>query len=545
MREQCPASRGNEIQRSIAERCLADIDNLIRSRQAAGGYPQEALEATHLNLVTGVKEAAMPFAISSPLHKYEGDNFYWDGRTPVELAESGLSYHQDPAALQRVQVEIGEAEDLQRTLRPGFLKIFFSPRMSRIDASYEVAQQEHLADEDMVRVHELVADETGAIQGKYMHSVMLRDIPLSAWVAMLRDPSNIFDRSFDIQDEHSALSVMQLYEHLEIPAERAPEGIVSVVESMLPYLEPETRYKIMEQLVVMRSSQDQQRMHEVAVSIADRWLAFEVELAESLWQERATPEIERFVFGLSHEWGPDTLLLLEEHELPDGGLRMSRELAIRIEKAKQNTLWTPAAVVSGNQDVLGQLDPGVARQIYENEVLIQRMMHEGYTAQQIAAMEAQANKTIAQQNVEVGGGCPGKGKADFNERRDNDPTDPRALESVTQDSETKLDFKPGKCRIERCPNRNKVTEVGPCRVCRNCQNIFDSGKHPNEVYPAVASGETNPDPKGKPIAGKLAVMLKLVIQQPGLAEVRQEDADEAQVLALSASSPATAASQKA
>jgi hypothetical protein len=43
-------------------------------------------------------------------------------------------------------------------------------------------------------------------------------------------------------------------------------------------------------------------------------------------------------------------------------------------------------------------------------------------------------------------------------------------------------WKPGICRVEKCPTRPGKTEVGPCEVCRGCQRIFDEGKDPGQVY---------------------------------------------------------------
>lgn len=39
-------------------------------------------------------------------------------------------------------------------------------------------------------------------------------------------------------------------------------------------------------------------------------------------------------------------------------------------------------------------------------------------------------------------------------------------------------WKNGVCRVEKCPSRPKTTQVGPCSICKRCQQIFDIGKDP-------------------------------------------------------------------
>jgi hypothetical protein len=46
----------------------------------------------------------------------------------------------------------------------------------------------------------------------------------------------------------------------------------------------------------------------------------------------------------------------------------------------------------------------------------------------------------------------------------------------------KWQWKRGVCRINYCPTRPRQTEIGPCDVCRSCQNKFDSGLDPVLIY---------------------------------------------------------------
>lgn len=41
-------------------------------------------------------------------------------------------------------------------------------------------------------------------------------------------------------------------------------------------------------------------------------------------------------------------------------------------------------------------------------------------------------------------------------------------------------WKNGVCRVEKCPSRPKTTQVGPCSICKRCQQIFDTGKDPTK-----------------------------------------------------------------
>jgi hypothetical protein len=48
-------------------------------------------------------------------------------------------------------------------------------------------------------------------------------------------------------------------------------------------------------------------------------------------------------------------------------------------------------------------------------------------------------------------------------------------------SET-LEWVDGYCRIDNCPTAGRKTKVAQCKVCRNCQAVFDKGDDPVRVY---------------------------------------------------------------
>jgi hypothetical protein len=466
-------------QQAIAERCLTEVDHLSRLRLPDGSHAESTLQAVSVNLQTAVKEAAMPYAVSTTHQEYRDGTFWWLDQNPVQVAESGYKFHKSQAAFERVAIEVEEAQDVERNLRPGFIKVFISPKMSEADAPRKVAEQEHLADDDMVRIHMLDLDENQAVRGKFMQSLLVRHIPLRAWTAMLRDPNNIFGKPITLEDERSALSVMKVHHELELPEVALPEGVVSLIEAVVPYLATEERREVEAQLLLFRD--DQVGLEQKARNIADRWLGFEVALSDSLHLGRAVSEVEQFINQLQHQWGDETQQLLAMHRMNDGSLFMSRELAVKLEQARQNTLWVSAAVATGNQRVLGQMDEQAAQAIYNNEMVIQRMMAEGFTAQQISMMEATANRTIAQQNVEVGGGCPGNNKADFKNNSDPDSDDDRPRDASEAAGEKGGNSKegPSKKKWMHCPYCRAEKFDDPCAkqlYCGGCRGLVRNSK---------------------------------------------------------------------
>jgi len=421
------------------ERYLTEVDHLNFHRLPNGRHSKWTLEGVLENLVPAVKEAAMPFAVSETYQRYERRQdedgrirgvYTWLGKTAVEVAETGYKYHRHPAARTRVGVEIEEARETEETLRKGYVKLFLSPKMSGADAPHAVAKSEHLADDDALRIGWMDVDAAGNIQGKYLQSLLVRDIPLSAWVDMLRDPGNLFGKSITVEDEQSALAVMKVHSQLELPADKLPEGVITVVEAVIPYItDRAARKKVEEQLALFRTGQEE--LHEKAHDIARRWQQFEVALADSLADGYATPDVKQFLDQLKDEWNDNFLNMLDKRTLTDGRIRMDRRLAAKIEEARQNTLWTTAAVLTNNQDVLKQMPAEVARQIRDNEELIQTMRHEGYDTAQI---EADNNRLIAQQNIIVGRGCPGEVEAAFRKAMD---AENNANRSEENDSEKK------------------------------------------------------------------------------------------------------------
>lgn len=462
----------------VDERGLTEIDHLIEIRLTDGSYESNKLEDLLQNLTTAVQEAAMPFAVSRTEHEIivnpetNKQTFMWLGKTAVENAMSGYDFHVSDAARDRVDVEVAEAHHDEETLKPGFASIFLSPRMSEADAPYDVAKQEHLADEDSVRVSWLDGNK------RILESLLVRDVPLKAWVAMLEDENCIFGRAINIENPASALSIMKIYGELELPLEELPKGPVSLVESVLPYIEDgELANSVAYQLE--RYHGDQEDMRRKAESIAERWLKFEEELANSLINNFATPAIREFIYSLQHQWGEEDLRVIRQHELGNTKVSMTRKLSAVLEAAKRNMLWAPAAVITNNPEVLNQLDATTARKIYDNEMVLQLVWHNG---QNFTALEAQNNRLVASENIKVGGGCPGDSDPNFagKKNKGGDGTEKENPWETDTESKDSWKWKRGVCQVKSCSTRPGQTEVGPCSVCRKCQVKFDKGEDPTK-----------------------------------------------------------------
>jgi hypothetical protein len=461
---------------SDADRSLTEVDNLNRHRSPDGSHSAWAYKEVMKNQITAVMEAAIPQAVSKTYQEYaltgELDRhgrpvgtYMWLGKTAVRVAQSGYAFHRHAEARARVAVEVEEARHNDQTMREGYARMFISPKDENL-------KDEHLGNDDSLRVSYLDVSKNGDIKGKHLESILVKNVPLDAWTKMLADPNNIWGKSIHVADSNSPLSVMKTHRELEIPLDQLPEGVVSLLAAVTPYIaDKEARASVERQLVLFRG--DQKAIYDQASSVASRWMEFEVTLADSLHAQRATPEVERFINQLQTEWSDKDIVLFNAHRLTNGSLRMSRELAARLEQAKQNLLWTAAAVVAGNEAVLEQMDGKTALQIFNNETLLQQMLAAGMSAQAIMRIEALNNKAIAQQNIKVGSGCPGVNDGGFGDIEDNEREDP-------EDRAT-WKIKKGRCRIENCPNHAKIVDIGPCDVCMGrCQRIYDAGGDPLE-----------------------------------------------------------------
>ncbi len=470
------------------ERCLTEVDNLNRHRLPNGKHAPWAIQEITKNIVSAVKESSIPNAVNTEEHEYletdeidaSGESigtFMWLGMTAVEHALSGKRYHTLPAALQRVEVEADEARFKQL---PGTTKIFISPRMSPKDASYSDAKREHLADEDSLRITNLITDQDENIQKREMQSLLVTDIPLEAWVAMLKDPDNIFGKSIEVDDPDSALAIMQKHGELVVPEGKLKNGVISLIEEVLPYIkDPHLIRNVKKQL--NRFYEDQDEIHGKASIIAKRWLDFEIELADSLHISYATLEVDSFINSMQDHWNEDDLEVINAHRIDDSARHeMSRQLAVIVENAKRNFLWTRSAVINDNESVLKQLNPAAIEVIKQHEAAIMRTGN--YSALQ--AIEMRMDRVIAVHNVKVGGGCPGTNNANFKDPfNPNNAMDENEGDSIDSEESRIGKKKKSRCVVKNCPTKPSEVVVGGCGVClERCQKLFDDGKDPEKTY---------------------------------------------------------------
>jgi hypothetical protein len=499
-----PADTSRDTELAI-RRLLTEVTHLRRGRRPDGTYALELLEGVRENLITKVQEDAMSHAVSrsyQPVAEMlaEGGErrrtFIWRGlgKTAIEVAESGYNYHETEAAFRRVGIEVKEACRSCETLTPGTFQCFISPRMSRADASYEVAESEHLADEDAVRVYEAVTDASGRVIGRQMQSLLVRDVPLEAWVRMLKDPGNIFGKAFEIKDASSALSVMDLFNQLDLPEPVLPEGPVTLVAEVVKYItDAVAKASVDHQLVKFR--EDQKCLRYEAEVTAGEWLKFEQALSDSLEAGRMLTEVQRLVMIFQSDWSAESQKLLKQHER-GSGYSMSVELAAHLEQAWQKAYLGEVAAAVGDERALKEVDKVTAKRLQQNALRIRALQRSGARPEEIASMRAHQLRDVVHANVQAGGGCSGKNEFEFG-NDDKDGSDGEASAENGTNNQAKRsnegvgEVHEGVCRTDGCPSRPGKTRVGGCNVClKYCQPLWDKGRNPEDIYQKV-----NPQPK--------------------------------------------------
>jgi hypothetical protein len=478
-------------------RLLTEVDHLLAGRLPDGTFDPAVIQEVRPNYETAVQEIAMPYAISTTtqrvVHEMDANGreqrvLKWLGRSAIEVAESGYQYHFSKPAFSRVAVEVEEARHNQDSLDDDSkTKVLISPRMSSTDAPKELAEQEHLYADDAIRTSQVIKDAQGNVIAFQIQSLLVRDIPLEAWTSMLQDPQNIFGKALPIRDETSALSVMELFKELALPTGALENGPVSLVEAVVPYISDAVSKTSVESQIV-RFKTDQELYKDVAEAKAEEWLQFDKELAESLYSGQATYAIKQFIIGLQEQWGDEDLALLENHNLGNCDYLMTRQLAARLEKTKQNILNSIAAIQTNNEKVLEQVDMPTARALQDQVRFIETLRTSGVSQAEIDRQAMDLNRQIAGQNFEVGGGCSGGNKGEFKDGPNG--TDSNA--ALNSESADKKDWKwkSGVCQVRSCPSP-KPTEVGPCSVCRNCQHQFDRGLDPTKAPAPSSSRRTD------------------------------------------------------
>lgn len=481
-------------------RILSDVDHLLNARIAPGVFREEVIEALRPNKKSLTQESAMPSAVTTTdreviIERGSGKKIpMWLGRTAVEAAMSGYDFHEHESARKRIPYEVEEAADLS-DLKPGFMNVFISPKMSEKDAPLEIAQQEHLGDDDAVRVSWYEQTQDGNLIMK-VQSLLVKDVPLEAWVAMLSDENNPFGKSIPLDDAESALSILKVHRDLEVRVGVFPRGPVSIVEAVVPYIkDSKLRKKVITQVRRFHNS-DQELLNKYAEDKAEELIAFDKELAESLATGSATLEVRRFIIGMQHNWSREDLLIIQKHQFDDAKFGMTRQLAAVLESAHQLLVLNRAAVLASVDELVEQgVDRRVLQEVIEREKLIGIGRLSGMN---VMALTMQQNRSIAKTNIRPpGGGCPGKNTTQFDDSLGDPGGDVAGLTGVDGETKNSDDdpnswkWSKGMCAVKSCPTRPGQTMVGPCSICKRCQKEFDKGRDPTKEEAPKVTGSTD------------------------------------------------------
>ena len=459
------------------QRLLSDVNHLIAAMSEDGSLPQSVYNDIKTNKKTAVHEISMPSSVAVTEHQVEyrenneGLNegvIVWLGRTAVENASS--QFYQSVAGQERGYVEIAEARRNERNLTAGVAQIFVSPKMTEYDAPAEIARTEHLYDEDSLRVSYAVTNSRGEIVSRRLESLLVHDVPLEAWVSMFSDQDNIFGKSFNIDNPNSALPIMELFDQLDLPEEAIPEGPVSLVEAVLPYVNDGLQHQsVARQLEAFRGDQMQYRQE--AEKTAEEWVEFEVELARSLRDRVATYEIRRFIIGLQETWSQANLEIINSHSKSGGDYHMSEQFAAALEDSKRQALNSIAGLWTGNERMIRQVGNDKLNSILQGRRHLDLLRISGINQGDINMLQMELQVKVAKENISVGGGCPGTSANNFG--------GPSSEDDKSSSAEKDWKWKKGKCVVKACPSPNP-TEVGPCSVCRKCQAEFNRGNDPTK-----------------------------------------------------------------
>ncbi|MFZ1248903.1 MAG: hypothetical protein WAQ24_01115 [Candidatus Saccharimonadales bacterium] len=481
----------NGVAPEVAElRLLTEAHALLQHLDDTGNVPEHVELAVKQNLQTAMAEISMPYAVTTTEHTVEYVEqpsgppkrvITWLGKNAVALAAGGKDFHFSEPAFARVEVETEEAKRTEETFATGTAQVFISPKMSRRDASFELAKAEHLAEEDSVRVSTAITDNAGKIIGRKMQSLLVRDIPLEAWEAMLQDPNNLFGKSFDLRVQGSALSVMELFSQLDLPEAALPDGPVSIVEAVLPYITDDlAKQKVRHQIT--RFTSDQKLYADEAARGAEQWYDFELELARSLKSGEATDALQQLIAAQQHDWSDADLAVINARAEGDMQYRVDDALAAVLEKRKRLLLGRVAAVTTKNDQATAKISQAEKQAILQQHHDILRAQAAGMQQAHIMQLRSNLDRQVARTNIKVGGGCAGN----VSPNKDGTGNDGLAglnadsnSQGSAEDSKENWKWKTGKCQVKACPSPNP-TEVGPCSVCKRCQAEFDKGHDPTK-----------------------------------------------------------------
>lgn len=475
-------------------RLLTEAEHFLQHLDTQGNVPAGVFDAIVQNRTTAAQEIAMPYAVTQTEHKVitrETDTgsreriILWLGRTALEVASSGYLHHFSEAAHKRVAVEESEAIYAQKNLKPGVVQVMISPKMTRHDADEKLAKAENLLSDDAIRTSVAVTDARGNVVGRKLQSLLVRHIPFEAWKEMLQAPDNIFGKAFDLRDERTALSVMELFEQMELPEDTLPEGPITLVEAVLPYITDElTRQKVKQQLKRFRSNQE---VYANESKVAGKeWARFDLEIARSLQQGHTTDELRFFIVSNSNAWNDKALAIIEACALGDTQYEMTRELAALLARAKQKLIGDELSVATDNDRATAEVSAQALLEIKVTRQQISEAKAMGANQEYIRILEQRQHQLIQRQDIRSGGGCTGDVKNAFGDGTNGDQPNGVGEQASpfksSAENKSSWQWKKGVCQVKSCPSP-KPTEVGPCSVCRRCQGEFDRGHDPTKATP--------------------------------------------------------------
>ena len=492
-------------------RLLTEVRHLQHHMDGAGNVPPEVTEGVLQNLETAVCELGIPSAVTETIHRFEAvptsdgrreRAAVWLGKNVAQTYIDGIAFYQHEPGKKRALVEVAEAKYGNAHTRHGVARVFISPKMSAKDGTEEEAKADHVYEDDSVRVSFPILNQNKEVTGRLLSSLLVRDIPLDAWVSMLKDEHSIFGQSFTIGDEKSALSIMEIFPLLELSVEKLPEGAVTLVAAVIPYISNEVaRQQAKRQLKEFREQQEVYK--KIAKQCAVEWFEFELELARSFEHpdKRATYAIRQMIVSSQHGWSAYEQAVIDAHAQGNTQYEMSDDLAAVLENAKRYLLGARAAAEAGNLRAMRDVAPAHQEAIRTKIRQINAVEATGAQAEQIMEFRRQLNHLLVRANIQVGGGCIGNVRLGAVDEQGNpvlplDSVEAAELNGAIQIADKKdWKWKKGVCQVKACPSP-KPTDVGPCSVCRRCQHEFDVGRDPTKVVSLVWL-EKKPAPKAE------------------------------------------------
>ncbi len=399
----------------LAERrLLTEASHFLNHMDEHGNVPESVFRDVAQNRATGSCEAAMPDAVTTTQHEvvYRIENgqrrrvIMWLGYTATQMAARGRLFHFSPPAFERVDIEEAAAGFIEENLRPGVAQPLISPALSVADARLALARAEHLGDDDSLQVSTAVTDLHGEVVGRKFQSLLVRDIPFDAWTTMLRDPANIFGTAFSLRDEQHATSVMELFSQMELSTDALPEGPVSLVAAVLPYIQDQAAARsVREQLQRFR---ERQAFYAAQAERAGHdWALFDLELARSLQTGAATEPILSFLLQNAGHWNEEAFNTIRNHAAAEGGFAMTTAFAALLARAKQKLVGDELAVLTDNAAATHKVTDVTRAQIKANRDAIEAAQRRGADPQFIYQLEQQQYGLLHGQQIDSGAGCLG------------------------------------------------------------------------------------------------------------------------------------------